>query len=289
MSNRLDIDDLIAQHGWEPDGDLDAPERDVREGDATRRDVVTESGTRSLLYCWEDERMAARASYADGIPATSVLPGGDPLRLTEVEPGRSRELASGLGMVVRKLHAVPVERKVGDLLEPDPAYDEPTHWLTFSGYVAHQLEWFAEHLRQQEFADAKVTKLAASIGDLRHELSAFHPRNPVCVCHGQLSFEHVWLDESGREVIALTGFERAAVLPREADLAYLLWLEGLGRDRHLARAFYHGYGAARTMDVQRRERFYRRLVAFQALFDAKGDVRVSTEELMNLASPRAIT
>jgi len=103
--------------------------------------------------------------------------------------------------------------------------------------------------------------------------------------HGDVRAEHVWVDPDSREVLALTGFEHACFLPREADIAFLLWIDGIGRDDALTRAFYKGYGAARTMDVQRRERFYRRLVAFQALFGMKGEVALDEAELVGLTRP----
>lgn len=306
MTDETDADDLLAFHGWERLHDT------VAEGCATRTEVKCETGDVALLYVWSDESAARRASMAheiagqelfavperldsgpgwllvrkpDGVPLATLLPDGDTTRLTELGD-RARELITGLGNVVRKLHEIPGDPACGDLLDDDP--DKHQRWLTFSGYVAHELEWLGEHLRRRSWSEEVLSRLTTSIADVRHELSAFHPRNPSCICHGRLSLQHVWVDDAGREIVGLTGFEGAALLPREADVAFLLWLDGIGADEQLARAFYRGYGAARTMDVQRRERFYRRLVSFQALFGAKGEVHVSEERLIELTSSLSI-
>jgi hypothetical protein len=65
-------------------------------------------------------------------------------------------------------------------------------------------------------------------------------------------------------------------------------MEGIGHHETLARAFYRGYGAARTMDMQRRERFFRRLTAFEALVgELRGVTELDDAALMELASPSA--
>lgn len=290
--------DLIDQFGWDVRGDA------TTEGGAARVPVRTEAADDALLYVYEDEHIALRAGTAHTRAGEQLFavperlasgpgwllvrqPPGRPLMevLPEFEGHRAMVVLEHLGQVLRKLHQLPCEPFCGDIADPEAGGER---WLTFSGYVAHQLEWFSENLRRRTFSDHDVEFLGTAIADLRHELSAFHPRNPACLCHGKLDLSHVWLDEGGREVVGLTGFEFAAQTPREADLAYLLWVGGVGRDDRLARALYDGYGAARTMDVQRRERFYRRLVAFQALFEAKGEVSATTEHLIALTSSQAL-
>jgi aminoglycoside phosphotransferase (APT) family kinase protein len=281
----------------------------VPEGNAHRVTVELSHGERALLYVWQDEVFARRAAevhrivgaqifavperidqgprwvlveHPDGVPATEAVGTGD---WDALSIPRAREIASDMGRVIRKLHAVPTESHCGDVL--GDAEGAEGRFLTFSGYVANQLERFAENLRTQSFSEKQMQRLQTSIADLRHELSAFHPRNPAGYCHGKLQLNNFWLDEAGREIVGITGFDYAAFLPREADLAYLLWIGGLGSNEAVANAFYHGYGAARTMDVQRRERFYRRLVAFQALFGQKGDVGVDAARLIELTSTSA--
>lgn len=296
------VQSVLALHGWE------ATSTPVREGEAHRVAVALPNGERALLYAWADEVHARRAAlvhqvvaaemfavperidhgprwllveHPDGSPVPEVL-GAD---VRDLSLRRAKTLAADVGEVMRKLHAVPTEKFCGDVLGDEDGSDG--RFLTFSGYVAHQLERFAENLRTQSFSEEEVGRLQTSIAELRHELSAFHPRNPSGYVHGRPGVEHVWLDPSGREVVGLTGFDHAALLPREADLAYILWVDGLGADDHVARAFYDGYGAARTMDVQRRERFFRRLVAFQVLFGQKGDVDVDAARLIELTTASA--
>lgn len=297
------IKSVVALHGWETTAEPS------REGSAERVSVTLPDGQVALLYAWEDEVHAQRAAivhervgaeifavpdcidhgprwvlieHPDGVPAYDALGCTD---INELDLAGAREVAGAVGEVLRKVHTVPSEKYCGDVLGDQPLSDGK--FLTFSGYVAHQLERFAENLRTQSLSEPQMEQLQKSIADLRHELSAFHPRNPSGYTHGRPSLEHVWLDRAGRSVVGLTGFERSALLPREADLAYILWIDDLGRQEAVARAFYNGYGAARTMDVQRRERFYRRLVAFQVLFGQKGEVDVDAARLIELTSASA--
>lgn len=293
----LGLQDLVDQFGWSVRGDAAA------EGAGMRLPIAVESGEPALLYHFADEQTALRVAVAHKtagellFAVPECLASGPNWVVVQQPPGRlvadvipefegdqARPVLESLGKVLRKLHQLPCEPFCGDLV--DDGGDG--RWLTFSGYVAHHLEWFNENMRRRSFTEPNTEALTTAIGDLRHELSAFHPRNPPSLSHGRLGLEHVWLDESGREVVGLTGFEHAAQIPREADIAYLLWIAGIGSDDLLVRAFYAGYGAARTMDVQRRERFYRRLVALQALFGGKGEVPASTDRLIALTSPSAL-
>lgn len=288
--------DLIAQHSWTSRG------ASTLEGSGKRTPVTTEAGKDALLYTYETELTAARCAAAHRTAGEQMFaipellesgpgwllveqPEGTPMtELGALQGERARPIVESIGSMLRKLHQIPVAPFCGDIADE---LDGGERWLTFSGYVAHHLEWFNEHLRKRDFEEPDAEALNAATADLRHELSAFHPRNPACLCHGRLAFEHIWVDEAGREVVGLTGFECAAQIPREADIAHLLWIAGVGEDQ-LIRSFYEGYGAARTMDVQRRERFYRRLVAFQALFEGKGPITMSQERLIALTSPRAL-
>lgn len=287
------IPDVVAQR------DLTMLDEPRREGPSTVVTVMTRAGVKALLYADTQEPRAARAARIhDRVgPQLFVVPeliasgpywwmvrqpdGKRACDLGEWKVHEAAVHAASLGKALRKLHEVPCEPYSGDVL--DPAQSESLgRWLTFNGYAAHQLDWFAENLRLHDFAPPQLDHLARVIGDLRHELASFHPRNAPTLCHGSLSLDHIWID--GGEVSGLTGFQFAAQVPREADIAYLLWIGGLD-DELLVRRFYEGYGSARTMDVQRRERFYRRLVALQALFKAKGEVSATTEQLIALTSP----
>lgn len=291
--------ELAALHGWELVEDA------VATRDGHRAHIHLETGEPGLLLTWHDEDFAARAAWVHARAGSELFVIPDLLRsgpgwiVVEPPPGEPAsdhidveagfdglasarfEVAASLGHALRKLHNLPPPAGCGDVLD-DTTGGAQTRWLTFSGWVAHQLERVAESLRTRGYDDDTVKSLLTSISDLRHELSAFHPRTPPGIVHGRIGIADLWLDAAGREVVALTGFGRARLVPREADIAYLLWIEDLGTDEKLARAFYGGYGAARTMDVQRRERFYRRLVAFEALAGMLGDVPRSRDELVTL-------
>lgn len=293
--------ELGALHGFDILGDT------VDEGGSYRTPVELESGDAALLYCYETELEARRATRAHDIDFAAqlfVVPEliesgtdwilvemvegrnladefGDDVALTSLPAGRARAIVAGIGNTLRKLHMLEVDG-YGDILSES---EGGQRFLTFSGWAAKQLESFTEIVRTRGFDDEVVTSLTASIADLRHELAAHHPRSPAWFSHGRVGLEHVWTDEAtGRELVGLTGFHHAATLPREVDIANLLWIAGAGSDDTLVRSFYSAYGAARTMDVQRRERFFRRLAAFLALSGFRGPTRFTDDELVGLTS-----
>jgi len=268
------------------------------EGNATRLHVAKDK-KRALLYVFDDPALAARMAWsqhpdraAQLFAVPEIIDQGDTWCLTQPINGvtiselmaRSNEavvtpqLARELGELLRKLHStnLSTESVFGDAL--------PTgeRWLTFNGYVAAQFERFAEDVRTLELDDETTSAILSSIGQIRQELASFHPRSPTTLVHGKIDFQHIWVDEHARNVVAITGFDTAAILPAEVDLAWLLWIKEFD-SMELARALYRGYGAARTMDVQRRERFFRRLVAFHALYGDFGAVSVDRDRLVKLA------
>lgn len=196
-------------------------------------------------------------------------------------------LAKSAGTLARKLHEIEVGAAYGDLLDEDHGDLQgfAGRWLTFNGYCAARLEHFAEEIRQLDFDEESRSTLLKSIGDLRNELSAFHPRHPPALIHGDLTWANMRVSDDGKEIVGLVNFSHARLLPPEADLARLLWLDELAASEREVRAFYDGYGAARTMDLQRRERFYRRLAAFEALLDKTGATQLPDDTLVGLTMP----
>ena len=301
---------LAALRGWTI---VEAP---AREGRAARARVhLGEGADTALLYTWEQSVCAERAAWAHrpehagvlfavpqlldagerwclvaqvaGIPLSSYLEDKGVSSVGELDGERARMIVREAGKLARKLHEIEILPEFGEAVERDGDSSEGYvgRWKTFNGFVAHRLEHFADQIRHSEYAEDMRSRLLASIGDLRTELAAFHPRHPPSLNHGSLGLNHLWVDEAGRSVTGLTGFGHARFLPPEADLARLLWLDGLTGDEQLVRAFYAGYGAARTMDLQRRERFYRRMAALEALVDAPRRHDLSDAQLVELTSP----
>jgi len=309
------MDELFAALGLEAVG---AP---AREGRAVRQ-IATRGQDTVVLYHWGDLDDAA---YAHKIFSSSQLgeqlfavpdvldvdldagwvmlraPEGVPLvdwldeqgldGLHQLDPYKHRALVESLGVLVRKLHSLEAPGVFGKLgvFDPDSSYLPPGVYHTFNGWVAERLERDGEALGGLSALDEEQRlMLKEHLGDLRHELSAFHPRHPAVVTHGALGRDHLWISRTGQEIVGLTGFEHARYLPAEADNAHLLWIEGLAQNEALIRAFYQGYGAARTMDVQRRERFYRRLVAFDVLCADRTSHLHGPRDLLRLAGPAIV-
>jgi aminoglycoside phosphotransferase (APT) family kinase protein len=260
----------------------------------------------ALLTVWDDAARAARAHAASSpqlagqlFAVPELIELGPGWRLTRDIPGQTlaqlmaahgatalaqlphaAQLAEGVGRVLRKLHSVPAEAPFGPMGEQG--------WHTFSGYIAARLEAHAGGLNQLALSEQVRVSLLESLGDLRQELSAFHPRLPATLVHGAPSAPFLWVDAAGADIIGLTGFGHASCLPSEYDLSFFLWMELVADDDALARAFYRGYGAARTMDVQRRERFFRRLCAFEVLVgELRGVIARDEAELIAMAGAGA--
>lgn len=294
-----------------------------QEGRATRLEVKRSDDQRALLYCWPPHRTrrVVRAlgeelagqlfaspellasdieqgwtlhAHPDGIPLESWMRANDISSLAEIDASSKRHLFESMGVLARKLHSLGSGGLFGEI--PDPEDQNPTAaddtWHTFNGWVARALDGFSRSIDSdaREGAWRGRIELKESLGDLRHELSAFHPRHPAVLTHGALGPAHMWVDENCSEVIAITGFDMARFLPAEADVANILWLEDLIASDLAVSAFYKGYGAARTMDVQRRERFYRRLSAFEALLgERQGEpLPVGEETLVKLAGSSVV-
>ncbi|MFU8805069.1 MAG: phosphotransferase family protein [Bradymonadaceae bacterium] len=212
--------------------------------------------------------------------------------LTNLASGRSA-LMEEMGNLLRKLHEVDSPDLYGDILStPAPASEvEPVRaqrqWHTFNGYVAAHLDYFSDRINSGVFSDDVRTALLEVVGDLRHELSAFLPRQPAALHHGSFGPKHLWVDVSTGKIVGLTGFENAALLPPGMDIAYLFYIVGLLKNEDAVHAFYRGYGAARTMDVQRREKFYGRLVLLEALFGLRDGLGATEDRLVEAVCERS--
>ena len=283
------------------------------EGVALRARIERADGSRGLLYVWSEHAPWANAALVASVawagqlfavpdsqwssePELALLVediAGVPLDRWLAEQGLSclgehplaEHILEQLGVLFRKLHSL----SAPELHFGPVATAEGAPARTFSGYVASTLERAQIALFKLPELEDEHQRLVEWISDLRYELSSFHPRHPASLNHGAPSLSSLWVDAAGAELVALTGFEQATFLPAEADVAALLWLGLGGRlDEVQIRSFYKGYGAARTMDVQRRERFYRRYVALLALTGQLGEVGLSREALVELASPGVI-
>lgn len=273
------------------------------EGSALRYRVKRDSKD-YLLYYFEDENLCQRAKFfcKQLSPLLFVIPeiqdedthwflidavGMNAKTFFDDEHHTAEnrlhiKYALEMGRFLRKLHNCPAPVRFGD-----PISESRDHsWLTFNGYVASKLERFLEEVRKQSFTDEAVGTVKNAIADLRNQLASFHPRTPPTWNHRRPSAEHVWFHPETAEIVAITGFEYSVFLPPELDIAYFLYIDDIGFDEALIHALYKGYGSARTMDVQRRERFYRRLAALDAIMKDSGPTSLGTEDLFQIISSK---
>lgn len=289
------LDALISQNGWE----LVSPVTEV--GRSLRARVKT-TERQALVFWFEEEKLAKRVAWAHELEHAAqlfavpeLLDSGKQWVLLEDIKGEplsqyldgvhasllgykgASHLLQELGELARKLHAMfPEISFYGDPSDPN------AQWLTFNGYVASRLEEWAEHVRSLGLEDDGVQVVSKVIGDLRQELASFHPRSLTTICHRCLSPDHIWVSENAKDIVGLTGFENCAALPPEMDLAWILNVESVAESDDLVRHLYRGYGAARTMDVQRREYFYARVVALEALYARPPEIHGNVENLLRL-------
>lgn len=284
------------QHGFSEIGD---PEH---EGSALRYSVKR-NDTECLLYHFEDTSLCNRAKFVLNhlSPHLFAIPeileedehwfliekvGQNAKTFFDAKHSSQERLhikyALEMGQFLRKLHNCPAPIRFGD-----PVSDSRDHsWLTFNGYVASKLERFLEEVRKQSFTDESVGKVKNAIADLRNQLASFHPRTPPTWNHRRPSAEHVRINPETAEIVAITGFEYSVLLPPELDIAYFLYIDDIGFDEASILALYKGYGSARTMDVQRRERFYRRLAALDAIMKDSGPTSLGSEDLFQIISSK---
>ena len=167
----------------------------------------------------------------------------------------SATLLQSLGRRMAEVHAQALPAHcVGEL--PRAYQTPPTRTLH-----SHLSRW----LGQEEEAQQEALRLGAMA--LRHELRAFHPATTCVLTHGALSVWSVWVWEETMEVSALCGWGEARVLPRAAEFAHLVGIDqvfGTLGQRAL-RQLYGSYGMARTMDMERKERFFWRVLALEML------------------------
>ncbi len=284
------------KHGFT---DVGTPEK---EGSASRY-RVKKDGSDYLLYYFEDKTRCFRAKFfCEQLSSVlfvipKIIEEGEDWFLIEIYGENAKSFfdsqadgerlfhtkyAQEMGRFLSKLHNCPAPIRFGD-----PTSDSRDRsWLTFNGYVAAKLERFLEEVRKQSFSDESVGIVRNAIAELRDQLASFHPRTPPTWNHRRPSAEHVWINPETSEIVTITGFEYSVFLPPELDMAYFLYIDDVDFDEASIHAFYKGYGSARTMDVQRRERFYRRLAALDAIMKDSGPTSLGTKELFQIISSK---
>ena len=141
-----------------------------------------------------------------GVQLGDVLLAQGALRLQDLADSPRTTLLQSLGLRLAKLHSVALpEHCVGEI--PGPQEAPATRSLH-----SHLARW----LGQQE-DHHKALRLEAMA--LRHELRAFHPGAPCVLTHGALGVWSMWVDQETMEVVGLSGWGEARVLPLAAEFA----------------------------------------------------------------------
>ena len=172
---------------------------------------------------------------------------------------RIKSLFESLGRWLRNLHDVPAPSGFGDI-------GQENSFHTFNAFMAENFRILGIRLRALDsdvVRDQSVQVLAA----LRNELSAFHPHGRSAWTVGRLTPSRIAVSTEQFRVAGVLDFGAAALRPPEYDIASLRIHRIFGEHLAAERAFWSGYGAARTCDLKRRITYFERLIELEHLLD----------------------
>lgn len=182
--------------------------------------------------------------------------GARPLSSFSLPSARKATIASlfeSLGAYLRTLHDHPSPEGFGP-----PDTSKFRH--TFNAYMTAEFESIHRRLQSADdpaFRDQAIDALAS----LRRELSAFHPHGKSAWTVGRATPRRLAISRNPTRLQACVDFGAVALRPPEFDLATLRIDDLLSGDPSLAdRAFWKGYRAALTRDLDRRIAYFERLI-----------------------------
>ncbi len=162
-------------------------------------------------------------------------------------------LFTSLGKYLRHLHDRPSPEGFGP-----PGTERFRH--TFNSFMTAEFETMNRHLLTLKDTDQRREAIDG-LASLRQELSAFHPHGRSVWTVGRLTPTRLAVHRHPTRLAGCLDFGDVALRPPEFDLASLRCCGLLGDEQILAdRAFWKGYGAALTRDLERRISYFCRLI-----------------------------
>ncbi|TXD38153.1 phosphotransferase [Lujinxingia vulgaris] len=202
----------------------------------------------------------SRFSAARWAPARAGLP------LSSITDLSSRlTMMRALGQALRRLHNHPCPDGFG---VPTRLHLAGTaYFQTFNAAIAARLDEMARRLENIN-DDAEHVRLTETFAWLRQSLSSFHPRTRSVWTVTNLTPGRILAEPEHGQLTAFLDLSQAALRPPESDLAIALSPDMAGVSPATERAFWAGYGAAPTMDLRRRLRFFTQLAQLDAALPA---------------------
>lgn len=212
------------------------------------------------------EVLASDASETRGWALVRIASGRPAAAAWDVaSPDERVRLARQIGALVGEVQGRVASKRYGEV--------EASEGGTFLTWSAKLNALLTRHRAQAELLPAGDRRDVIELGleHLERQLRVFHPRADATLVTRALTLDHVWVNEAGGvlDCVGWLAMDEAVLAPGEYDFAYLFWLDRFEGDARLIGAFYQGYGMARTMDVRRRERVYRTLVALDVLLGSR--------------------
>ncbi|RVU42657.1 hypothetical protein EA187_15835 [Lujinxingia sediminis] len=198
----------------------------------------------------------SRFSAARWSPSHPGLP------LSSVSELSSRlTIMRALGQALRHLHNHPCPDGFG---VPTRLHLAGTSYFqTFNAALAAHLDEMARCLEHVD-DDTERVRFTESFAWLRQSLSSFHPRTRSVWTITNVTPGRILVEPEQGRISAFLDLSQAALRPPESDLAIALSPTLAGNSPATERAFWAGYGAAPTMDLRRRLRFFTRLAHLEA-------------------------
>ena len=188
-------------------------------------------------------RLQLSSAGAPPRPLSTVLTDGlPPLKLTRV--------LEELGRWLRALHDLPSPDGFGDP-EAEPRLQ------TINAFLS---QTFAEMTQELTEREALNEEKLQSLADLRNELSGFHPHGRTSWTLGRITPGRLAVDPTTGAIVAFMDLGQISLRPPEWDLAALRVSRLLPARSLSERAFFRGYGAALTRDLERRVHYFERLL-----------------------------
>lgn len=155
-----------------------------------------------------------------------------------------------LGTWLRALHDQPAPEGFG-------AYFGGERFQTFNALMAHDLQRFGHqiHALQDDAARDQALEL---LSDLRCGLNAFHPHGRSVWTLSYLSANRLAIHPVSAQIEGIVDLSGLATRPPEFDLGALTFYGLLENDGHDEQAFWKGYRAVLTRDLERRIHYFQR-------------------------------
>ena len=179
-----------------------------------------------------------------------------------VTPVRHHRTLEELGRWLRALHDLSAPAGFGDP-ESQPRLQ------TINAFLAARFVTISQDLPDTNGLHEEALH---HLADLRNELSAFHPHGRSTWTVGRIDADRIAIHPKTGAIAGILDPGMVSLRPPEYDLAALRAFGVLSSSSLAARAFWRGYGAALTRDLERRIAYFERLIDLERQLGCPADL-----------------